>query len=236
MSLAPLQIYLSQNVLLLLACGLVRCLRFASARLSRPLTYRHQLHCAYWLIAAAVLAPLFAPLFSDPHLLPPTAQVWSGASRQALASVAASPLTDTLTLSTTGTQLRLDLLTQCALTICAGGIAIALTLMLISARATRTLLCTAHLMRRNGALRILASCDASVPFSFWRPGRFFIVVPILLLTRPEDLRIALRHEAQHHRQGDTWMVYFMGLLRGAYFLNPAVHVLNICVQELREFA
>jgi len=58
MSLAPLQIYLSQNVLLVLAYGLLRCLRFASARLPRPLAYRHQLHCANWLIAVAVLAPL----------------------------------------------------------------------------------------------------------------------------------------------------------------------------------
>jgi len=236
MSLAPLQIYLSQNVLLVLAYGLLRCLRFASARLPRPLAYRHQLHCANWLIAVAVLAPLLAPLLSDPHLLPATAQVWSAPSLHALSGAAASVPGAMLSLTTTGTQLRLDLITQCALTICAGGLAIALTLLLIGARATRTLLSQAHLIRRSGALRILASSEASVPFSFWRPGRFFIVVPVSLLTRPEDLRIALRHEAQHHRQGDTWMVYAMGLLRGAYFLNPAVHLLNICVQELREFA
>jgi membrane-bound lytic murein transglycosylase D len=233
---APLQIYLSQNVLLVLAYGLLRCLRFASARLPRPLAYRHQLHCAYWLIAAAVLAPLLAPLFSDSQLLPATAQVWSAPSRQALSSAAASSSGATLSLTTTGTQLRLDLLIECALTICAGGLAITLTLILIGARATRTLLSRAHLIRRIGALRILASSDASVPFSFWRPGSFFIVVPVSLLTRPEDLRIALRHEAQHHRQGDTWLVYVTGLLRGAFFLNPAAHALNVCVHELREFA
>lgn len=236
MSLAPLQIYLSQNVLLVLAYGLLQCLRFTSARLPRPLAYRHQLQCANWLIAAAALAPLLAPLFSDPHLLPATAQVWSAPSRQALSNAAGSSPAAMLSLTTTGAQLRLDLLTQCALTICAGGLAIALTLILIGARATRTLLSRAHLIRRSGALRILASSDASVPFSFWRPGCFFIVVPVSLLTRPEDLRIALRHEAQHHRQGDTWLVYVTGLLRGAFFLNPAAHALNMSVQELREFA
>lgn len=236
MSLAPLQIYLSQNVLLLVACGLVRCLRFASARLSHPLTYRHQLHCAYWLIAAAVLAPVLAPLFSSPQLLPAAAQVWSAPSGQALSHVAAGSPVATLSLTTTGTQLRLDLLTQCALTICAGGIAISLTLLLIGTRATRALLSRAQLIRRSGALRILATSEASVPFSFWRPGSFFIVVPVSLLTRPEDLRIALRHEAQHHRQGDTWLVYVTGLLRGAFSLNPAAHVLGNSIHELREFA
>ena len=236
MSFAPLQIYLSQNVLLLVACGLLRGLQFVSSRSQRPLAYRHQLHASYSLILAAVLAPLAAVLAGGPHFLPATAQVWSAPSLHALSPASTSMPSATISLAATSTPVRLDLLMQCALTICAGGISIALLLVLIGARTTNKLLAAAHLVRCSGKLRILASTAASVPFSFWRPGTFFIVVPTSLLTRPEDLRIALRHEAQHHRQGDTWLIYALGLLRGAFFLNPVWHLLNARVHELQEFA
>ncbi len=236
MSFAPLQIYLSQNVLLLVAYGLLRGLQFVSSRSRHPLAYRQQLHAAYWLIAAAMIAPLPAVLAGGPHFLPATAQVWSAPSLRALSAAATSMPAATISLASTGTPFRLDLLMQCALTICASGISIALLLVLIGAGTTSRLLAGAHLIRRSGTLRILASTTASVPFSFWRPGAFFIVVPTSLLTRPEDFRIALRHEAQHHRQGDTWLIYALELLRGAFFLNPAWHLLNTRVHELQEFA
>src|SRR5690348_14628762 len=122
MSLAPLQIYLSQNVLLLVAYALLRGLQFVSSRSQRPLASRHQLHGVYLLVAAAVLAPLPAILVGGPHFLPATAQVWSAPSLRTLSAAATSVPSATISLASTGTPLRLDLLMQCALTICAGGI------------------------------------------------------------------------------------------------------------------
>jgi membrane-bound lytic murein transglycosylase D len=80
------------------------------------------------------------------------------------------------------------------------------------------------------------SDELDVPFSFWIPGRCFVVVPSALILRPDDLRMSLRHEAQHHRQSDTRLLYLCLLARAAFFWNPMAHVLARQLRELQEFA
>jgi beta-lactamase regulating signal transducer with metallopeptidase domain len=236
MSFSFVQIYLSANVLLLLACPVLVSAHAVSSRLRQPLSYRHQLHFSYWLIAVSVIAPIVAALFVHQDFLPVTAQVWSAPSLQVSSAQASSTRSATISLIATGTQLRLDLVTQVILAICVGGVAIALARILISAESARRIIARAHHVRRRGVLRILATTESSVPFSFWSPGRFFIVVPVSLINHPNDMWIAIQHEAQHHRQGDTKFVYVRELLKGAFLLNPALHFLCNCVRQLQEFA
>ncbi len=236
MSLSLVQIYVSANVLLLLASALLSCARAVSSRSRRPIAYRQQLHCAYWLVAASVTVPVIAAFLAPRDFLPATAQIWSAPSVQVLDAQASSPRSASVSLTATGAQMRLDLLTGSVAAICVSGLMVALTRLLIGVTGARKVIAGAHLIRRRGALRILAAADCCVPFSFWSPGRFFIVVPIALLTRPQDLRIALRHEAQHHRQGDTRLLYVGELLTGVFFLNPASHLVGGWMRELQEFA
>jgi membrane-bound lytic murein transglycosylase D len=58
-------------------------------------------------------------------------------------------------------------------------------------------------VKRIGRVRVLVSDRSTVPFSFWFWPVAYVVLPAELLAHPEDWRIALRHEIQHHRQGDT---------------------------------
>jgi hypothetical protein len=103
-------------------------------------------------------------------------------------------------------------------------------------RAALVLIAAAHPVRRAGTLRLLATSAAAVPFSFWIPGRCFIVVPIALLTRGAQLRLALRHEAHHHRQGDTRLLYVLQLLSGAFLLNPAMHLMCRHIRQQQELS
>ena len=82
----------------------------------------------------------------------------------------------------------------------------------------------------------MATDEALVPFSCWLAGVCHIVVPTTLIARPADFHIALRHEGQHHRHGDTRMVFALELLWGAFFLNPALHALLRQLRALQEFA
>ena len=236
MSLSLVQIYCSANVLLLLGCTLMLCVRGVGSRLGRSLSYRHQLLCAYWLIAAAVTIPVLTSLVSHGDFLPATAQVWSGPSLQTLSHRVPGSHDAIVSLTLTGAQLRLDHVTQTIVAICLGGILLALCRIFSGSRSAYEVIAGAYLVRRRRSLRILVTTEASVPFSFWRPGASFIVVPQSLLTRPWDLRIALRHEAQHHRQGDTKLLYLGELLKGVFLLNPAAHLLSRWVRELQEFA
>src|SRR5207244_9891922 len=101
---------------------------------------------------------------------------------------------------------------------------------------TVSFLTGAYCVRRRGRLHILASDRIQVPVSFWQPSRSVIVVPSTLLSRWGELRLVLRHEAQHHRQLDTMTLYFHAALKAVFFWNPAMHWLDLRLRALRELA
>jgi len=230
------QIYVSMNLLLLLACAIAVSTRTILALTGRRLSFQQQLYCAYGLVAAALVMSVAAPFMVHSSFLPATAQIWSAPTANRRSMPAAPAVSPTIAVRATGTELPLDLLTAINLACCLGGLTVAATRMVISVTTTRRIIAAAHPLRRAGALRLLATDEARVPFSFWQPGSFYIVVPVALLARAADLRIAIHHEAQHHRQGDTRVLYAVQLLKGALLFNPAVHILCRHIQELQELA
>lgn len=92
------------------------------------------------------------------------------------------------------------------------------------------------LTKKIGRARIFINDEIKVPFSFWLPGEANIVIPSALLARPLDMKMAVSHELQHHRSGDTRWVYLMWGLRLICILNPAIYFWNRWIQEVQEFA
>lgn len=92
------------------------------------------------------------------------------------------------------------------------------------------------LIRKLGRVRIFVSDSVQVPFSFWLPGRANVVIPSYLIERREDFKLAVAHELQHHRQGDTRWVYLMWGVKLVCFMNPAIHFWNRWISEIQEFA
>jgi hypothetical protein len=234
MSLPFLQLYLYANALLLVACGLSVSSRTALAALGWRLPCSQQLRAVYGLIALCLTLPVAVALLQQPSFLPPAAQIWSGYPLSHAAPGHA--YSARVSVLGTATEVRLDRVTQLALACFLGGLCVAAIRIAGALRSTLAVLAGAHPIRQLGSLRILASDDVSVPFSFWMPGCSAIVVPMQLLEHPGDLRIAIRHEGQHHRQGDTLSIYALTLLRGACFPNPAVHLLCSHLHELQELA
>jgi len=87
-----------------------------------------------------------------------------------------------------------------------------------------------------GSIRVVVSEAVSVPFS----ARFFktkwVVLPAQLIERRNDFSLALKHELQHHRQGDTVWAVFIEFLQCFYFLNPAIYLWKKTITELQEFS
>lgn len=108
--------------------------------------------------------------------------------------------------------------------------------MLRSIRMIRRLLADALLWRRIGSLHVYVSTQVSVPFSFRTIRRAYIVIPHAMTTSPEDLRIALRHEGQHHRHGDTAALLFHELLALLMPLNPFATLWRRTLSHVQEFA
>jgi WD40 repeat protein/beta-lactamase regulating signal transducer with metallopeptidase domain len=53
---------------------------------------------------------------------------------------------------------------------------------------------------------------------------------------PNQLTWVLLHELAHVRRGDLWVVVFQRVVQAVFFFNPAVHLANWIIDELREYA
>jgi WD40 repeat protein/beta-lactamase regulating signal transducer with metallopeptidase domain len=53
---------------------------------------------------------------------------------------------------------------------------------------------------------------------------------------PKQLTWVLLHELAHIRRGDLWVVVIQRFVQAVFFFNPAVHLVNWIIDELREYA
>ncbi len=236
MSVHAVNMYITANLLLLVAAVGVACLSWVSGRLGNSIAYTRQLRIAYALTAAVVLLPSTLVIQQRTELMPRNAQIWSAASMQDVDR--GSEKSHRIEISVASSEVSVPL--QPAITMTAGLLLMGVTLfaiaLLIEAARIRRIITDAQTIARRGHVRVMCSQAVCVPFSFWLPGSHFIVLPADLILRPADLRMAIRHEAQHHRQFDTRVTYIYQLLRALFFWNPAVHWLYKSVAELQEFA
>ncbi|MFT3733421.1 MAG: M56 family metallopeptidase [Hyphomicrobium sp.] len=232
----PLNVYLCANVLLVLAAALVESVRAVSPLLRQPMAYRHQLRLCQAAALAALLLPLLGSSSGRSGLLPSTAQVWSAPSASEGALPGPVQQRSHVSFGSSSASLPFDVVSQLAGVVFVAGLVWVLARLAGDAWATMRIISEAQTIRRQRSVRILASEQVSVPFSFWLPGRCYVTVPSSLLLRPEDVRLAIRHEFQHHRQQDTKLVYLQQLLKAAFFWNPAVHWLERQLRELQEFS
>jgi hypothetical protein len=235
--LALANLYLSANLLLAAAAASLAALRTVSAALHRPLTYRHLLIAGRVLALTALLLPALTLWRGGGSALSPLkAQVWSAPSMHAAAAAIPGAAQIQLGLESQHALVPLSAAATATGLLFAAGLFMTLLPLLPEALATFRAVRDAHPLRRIGHVRILISDRQPVPFAVWIPGRCLIVLPAALLLRPADLRLALRHEGQHHRQRDTRYLYAVLLMRALFGLNPAVHWLARQLLELQEFA
>lgn len=238
MSVALVNWYLSANVQVLVAVVLLAGIRAVSQRF-RVFAWRHLLWLGYTLSAAAVLLPLIGPsaaaLSNREPLIPHSAEVWSRPTMHNPAPGA--PIGNAMvSLIPTGASMPLSDAARMSRYLFLSGLVIVLAKLGWDALAIARIIATAHRLHQRGRVRVLVCDDIAVPFSFWFFGRSFIVVPASLIHLPQDLRMAIRHEAQHHRQADTKLVYPYQVARAIFYWNPASHLLARQVLELQELA
>lgn len=93
-----------------------------------------------------------------------------------------------------------------------------------------------YIQRQTKNLTILLAEDKPIPFcwSFW--NRHYVVIPYAFLEQHAAYQIALRHEFQHIRQGDTRWLHMLAFIKSICFWNPAFLLWQSYLQELQEFA
>ncbi len=95
----------------------------------------------------------------------------------------------------------------------------------------------APLLRKIGRVRVVAPAEASVPYSALLGRTAWVAIPPAFVSGPaRDLRLALRHELQHHRSRDTAWALASEALACVFFLNPAARAWRERVASLQEYA
>ncbi|VVC74927.1 Membrane-bound lytic murein transglycosylase D [Aquicella siphonis] len=85
-------------------------------------------------------------------------------------------------------------------------------------------------------VRVLFSASCNTAFCWSMPRRHYIILPEKILEHSSDKYLAVRHELQHIRQGDTAWIHLMQLLRWIFFCNPFLYLWIRWLSELQEFA
>ena len=100
----------------------------------------------------------------------------------------------------------------------------------------RRLLRASFLLRKIGRVRIVVLDNISAPFTAKAAGDAVVFLPQALLTQPLSVKLAIRHELQHHRQRD---LQWNSLFEAARFIagwNPLVHEWLERIEETDELA
>lgn len=98
----------------------------------------------------------------------------------------------------------------------------------------RRVIRSSFVWRRLGRVDLRLCDRARVPFSTRGLRRRHIIIPSDYLLHPETLRIALAHELQHMRRGDTEWEVLLVLARPLFFWNPVFILWKRQIETLRE--
>ncbi len=240
MSLAQvLSTYTTLNVLV--AVG------FIGLRMGWPLTHRKgttasaatELKLHYWIIVAIAMITIIHPLLPRSEIFKPAAKVWSAQSIRSFPSEYTDPDQGGYLMVPTPSgnySMHADKVSFAL-------VLIALVVTLIGLiRVGRDVYSLLRIrrhsfrIRRFGSINIFLNEDIKVPFSSWLPGRTDVVIPSPLLSNYQDFKMAVAHELQHHRQGDTKWVYAIWAFKVLCAANPFVYLWNRWISELQEFA
>ncbi|HHT9916365.1 TPA: penicillin-binding transpeptidase domain-containing protein [Legionella pneumophila] len=100
----------------------------------------------------------------------------------------------------------------------------------------KALLAEAIPYRTSGKLVIKVSHRCHIPFSVVLFNKAYIVLPVSLFSSSKNVKIAIAHEGQHHRNGDCLWAYFIEALRIIFWGNPGVTRWSRILSELQEFS
>jgi len=198
---------------------------------ARRLPARQRLALNYGACAALVVSVCVSALLPDVAFFEPAVRVWTDLAQDGGVDVTRAWIT--LGAGTTfdaGSAGRVWIAT--ALVLLAFGSA----LLLRDFFRLRAIRRHSYCVRRIGCVRVWISDVIATPFSYWRPGRAHVVLPAWLVERPEQFRMVLAHELQHHRQRDTVWLHAFRALRLMCVANPFAHLWARHVARIQEFA
>lgn len=232
-----LSAYANLQFLLCLGFGCGLALTAVLKLCRHELSAREELRMNYLLLAMALICALFQPLLPPNQIFQPVAKIWSAPSVKNFAgSLPSLDQSGYLSLRSQtpqwpGHSLSLFWLAGMLAVFALGG-----GILLRDLRRLWKLRQNSFRLRKIGRCVLWLNDGIAVPFSYALGREAHVVIPTRLLMQTRDFKIAVTHELQHHRQGDTRWVYVLWFLSLACVLNPFLYLWRRSVLEIQEFA
>lgn len=220
-------LYLKWNLLLGAACLLWVFTRKCANVSGLALTHQQQLRFARWLFASLFLLVPFVPAIQAVVTFPTTLV----AGEMLIGSNIDQGLAYTLNLG----QDSFTLSGAVFLFLLAG-------LIVQGCRLLRQVSYLRHILEQStewkhlGRVQVLFSPTVATPFSTKALGACQVVLPVNLMKAPRHLRLVVKHELQHLRNGDLDWVLLVEAIKLLCFWNPAIHLWRNEFECLQEFA
>ena len=207
----------------------------AVAALARHFSARKLLALNYAVCAALAVSLLISALLPEASFISPSASIWSAPSTSDLTPAISAAPAGWLSLGDAtgfdaGSVGRVWIATALML------LALGLGVLLRDFARLRAIQRHSWCVRRIGRVSVWVNDTVATPFSYWRPGRAHVVLPAWLIESPDQFRLVLAHELQHHRQRDTTWLHVFRALRLLCWLNPLAHLWVRRVTQLQEYA
>lgn len=93
-----------------------------------------------------------------------------------------------------------------------------------------------YCQRKFFNIHIVFSDKTAIPFCYSFLKSHYVIMPLDNIKNNSDLKIAIRHEFQHIRQGDTYWLHFLAIVNVLCFWNPFVKFWQNWFTESQEFA
>jgi len=215
-----LQMYLNLNILLTVGAGLSIFITLFSEATFFNISAQQKVRLHFAILSVCVLATIVLPLLPEKAFTRPLPQAFQ-TSLEVVSLRALPPAKNfgespkTRPQSPVGASLAgFFVLTLLCLFVKA----------LVQLRRTLFRLKRSYHFKRVGRIQVVVSETEQVPYAFSFLRQSYISLPVALLGDLSSFRIAIQHEAQHIRQGDTATVYLLELISGLCFWNPAIRL------------
>lgn len=103
-------------------------------------------------------------------------------------------------------------------------------------RKLKSILNSAFIFRTNKKITIKVTDRCLIPFATRTLNKAYIILPVSLLNSSTNMKMAIAHEGQHHRQGDCLWAYCIESIRLIFWGNPAVARWQNFLNELQELS
>jgi len=231
---SALKIFLGAYLAITLMCGLTGVLKWSWHRLPNK-SWRDLRVIALAMTALFPFLPLMTHVSMAPEWTLPVAQVWSSSEKDNQNSPTLAAIATTSVSWVEQRQSGL-LVVEGALVILALASLGGVVGFVRQRNRLRRVLRSAVLARKFRSMKLLYCDGIASAFSCRMDGLHYVVLPQSYLQDLNHARIAIRHELQHIRHGDTEWAQAILFIKQCLWLHPAAHRWATLLEEIQELA